>query len=173
MSLAFRHPVLPHQLAAKEVQSCRYIKELKVSWLKKKKKEVEEGILEKRCEKKNCQPTSAGCSYLLFVPACLPRKLVCWGWWQGGWLRPCCTISHVFLAGTRERCNSLDVFMRFCLVCSSWASPIAGSGGSKRFYKVKCNLQRTLPEQLFWVLFGFWLLWVCTQSIFSAASWWG
>jgi len=37
VSLAFRHPVLAHQLATKEMQSCRYIKALKVSGLKKKR----------------------------------------------------------------------------------------------------------------------------------------
>lgn len=170
VSLAFRHPVLPRQLATKEVQSCRYIKELKACWLKKK---VEEGILEKIYEKRNCQLMSAGCFELvalLFVPAWLPRRLACWRWWQGAWLRLHCDVAHMFLTGTQE----------WCIPSRGSVQPVGPGWAQLEAQEVpKGSTNRSLTRResiscaAFWALFRSWLLWFCTPSISPAALWWG
>lgn len=73
--MAFRHPVLPHQLATKEIQVHQRAQSGLID-------EKEDGILGKRNEKGNCQPAPTGwfdLVALLFVLAWIPRILSFWG----------------------------------------------------------------------------------------------
>lgn len=152
MSLSFKHPVLPHPLATKELQSCRYNKELKVSWLKRKRNRRDIG------ERIWKEELSAYASWMFWFS----RFAVC-----------ICLVSlEISLLGMMAKgltmsalqhcarsllgwCIPLDVFMKFCLACSTWTSPVTGSGGPKSLYKLKLTCRELFLSSflgLIWVL---------------------
>lgn len=137
VSVALRHPVLPHQLATKEVQVHQRTQSELID-------EKEDGILEKRNEKRNCQPVPSGgfgLVALLFAPAWIAG--ICLAGDQG--LAPS---AHRALAGSTA---SLWSSAGSAQPAAPRAAPLQAQEVPKGS-ELEFSLQRSAPE--FWALFG-------------------